>query len=265
MVRSLALLGLVVGCASAPEPAPLPPAPPPSTPIASEDVLPTPTQLFEKYAAALGGRARILQVQSYRAKGTLSLGDQGIQGALELYMAVPNKVLTVLDMPGFGEVREGFDGKLGWSTDPMSGPRLKTGDELRDLERRSELHYALAYAKFYREMHTTGRRVFGEASCYRVQLITHEGREEILYFDVETGLLVGREALTPTVVGDVRFVSHYEEYRSFGGVLLPIRVRQTEGGTTNLIMLEEIEANPAQLPSFEPPPEIKALLDEADE
>ncbi len=225
---------------------------------------PTPAELFEAYVRAMGGRARILRGNSYRAKGTLSVADQGIEGELLVYMAAPNKTLTVLQMPGFGEVREGFDGEVGWSIDPMSGPRTKSGDELRDLERRSELHYALEFQKFYREMRTSGRRVFGKQDCYRVELKTLDDRDEVLYFSVESGLLVGREAMTPTVMGDVRIVSHYEEYRKVDGLAHPVRVRQVQGASTSIISLDEVEENPAELPSFAPPAEVKALLDEGD-
>ena len=251
-------------CASSPAvPPPAEPAPKLAAPSGPES-LPTPAELFERYVQALGGRARILKGKSYRAKGTLSVVDQGIEGELDVYMAAPNKTLTVLQMPGFGEVREGFDGKVGWSIDPMSGPRLKDGDELRDLERRSELYYALEYQKFYRSSRTSGRRSFDDRDCHRVELTTEDNRQEVLYFDVQDGLLVGREAMTPTVVGDVRIVSHYEEYRKVDGLAHPVRVRQVQGASTSIITLDVVEENPAELPSFELPPEIKALLDEAD-
>lgn len=249
------------GCASAP-----PPAAPPSTPAiaqpAAADALPEPTALFEAYVQALGGRERVLRGRSYVVKGTLSAPEQGVEGEVTHYMEAPNKSLTVLQMPGFAEVREGFDGQVAWLIHPMTGPRVKTEDERQDVEHRSELHHAVRAPELYRSMKTTRRMLLGGRQVYAVELVTKHGRDETLYFDAESRLLVGREAMTPTDVGEVRAVSRYEDYRSFGGLSFPTRTEQQIGASRSVITILEVQENPPELPSFEPPPEVKALLAE---
>lgn len=263
--RLLALWGLM-GCASAPAPSTVTLPTESNKPVAqAPDVLPEAAQVFERYVAALGGRQRILRSQAYVARGTLSVPEQGIEGELVIYMAAPNKSLITYDVPGFGEVREGFDGTVGWSVDPMSGPRAKRGEELRDLAHRSDYHFALNAQKLYKSMKTTARKVFGRHDCYVVELVTNDGRAEILYFEVEGGLLVGREATAPTPAGEVRVVSQYEAYQKFDGLAQATRIRLAQGPTQSVISIREVEENPPKLPSFEPPPEIKALLAEPEE
>lgn len=255
------LLGLQASCASK-APAPVETAPPPAAVAPAADTLPEAAALFESYVAALGGRARVLRGQSFVARGTLSAPDQGVEGELVHYMQSPNKSLTVLDMPGFGEVREGFDGAVAWIIHPMTGPRVKAEEERADVAHRSVLHHALRVSELYRSMRTVRRKVFGAHEVFVVELVTKDGRDETLYFDVESRLLVGREAMTPTDVGEVRAVSRYEEYRDFGGLAFPTRIEQRLGPSESVILIREVEENPSALPSFEPPPEVRALLAE---
>ncbi len=47
--------------------------------------------------------------------------------------ARPNKLLRKVEIPSVGHVESGYDGKVGWSIDPLAGPSLLTGRELSEI------------------------------------------------------------------------------------------------------------------------------------
>ncbi len=57
-------------------------------------------------------------------KGTFELLKQGIPGTVEACAKAPNKVASVVDIPGFGPVRQGFEGSEGWASNPQTPLRM---------------------------------------------------------------------------------------------------------------------------------------------
>ncbi len=58
--------------------------------------------------------------------------SSGVTGTLEIFGAKPNKTLLKISLGGIGEILEGFDGTIGWSLSPMTGPMLLEGKELEE-------------------------------------------------------------------------------------------------------------------------------------
>jgi outer membrane lipoprotein-sorting protein len=65
-------------------------------------------------------------------------------------------------------------------------------------------------------------------------------------------------------MGDIPVELIASEYKSFGGILEPVKVTQKTGPQEFTITLESVEANPAIPASrFEMPPEVRQLADKA--
>ena len=92
-------------------------APTPATPAVTE-TLPTVDQVLDKYVEALGGKAAIEKATSRVGKGIFEIPEFGATGTLTLYAKAPNKTAVVIDVPGFGVVKQGCDGNVAWDDNP---------------------------------------------------------------------------------------------------------------------------------------------------
>src|SRR5687768_4065274 len=101
LVAGAALLGGILGSTGAGLSAQFPPParPPkmaaePSTPQDGAPAkLPSARSVLDKHLAAIGGRQAVLSHTSTRATGTISMPATGLNGAVEIYGAHPNRTL----------------------------------------------------------------------------------------------------------------------------------------------------------------------------
>jgi hypothetical protein len=99
---------------------------------ADQAPLPSARDIIDRFVKVTGGTAALTAVKTIRARGTLTIPAQQLSGSFELTAARPNKSLTRATIEGIGRVEEGFDGKIGWSIDPIGGPSLVTGKALTE-------------------------------------------------------------------------------------------------------------------------------------
>ena len=153
--------------------------------------LPAARTIIDRHIKEVGGREAILAQTSTHATGTVSLPAAGLTGSLEAFHAKPNKFLQRMTLPGIGDIEEGFDGTVGWSISPMTGPMLLDGKQLE--ERKFD-------ADFYEDLKDNGSlRVDDDAReddfegrpVYKIRLLKKSGDEDIEFYDVETGLKSG--------------------------------------------------------------------------
>src|SRR5437879_3173720 len=81
--------------------------------------LPTVEQVLDKYVQAMGGKDALDKVTTRVMKGSIELpatGDAGsiVPGTIEIYMKAPNKRMLIVNIPGNGTDRRGYNGKDGW-------------------------------------------------------------------------------------------------------------------------------------------------------
>ena len=77
-------------------------------------------------------------------------------------------MVLIMDLPGFGKVSTGFDGKTAWSIDPTAGPRLLEGDEKATFMREAAMMKDLDLASQWDSLETVGEGKFGSFDCWKV-------------------------------------------------------------------------------------------------
>ena len=92
--------------------------------------LPAARDIIDRHIKERGGRQAIMARTSTHATGSVSLPAAGLSGKLESFHAKPNKFLQRMSLPGIGDIEEGFDGTVGWSVSPLTGPTLLDGKQL---------------------------------------------------------------------------------------------------------------------------------------
>ena len=200
----------------------VPPRPAPTVPSVEPTVaLRTAEQVLNKNIQAIGGRAAIQKVTSRHIKGTLDMAGFGISAPWELQAKAPNKRVTILDIAGMGVLKEGFNGKIGWSENPTAGVTEKKGEELAYLRREAVFNRDLKFKEVYAKLTLQGVQKVDHGEAYVLLATPAEGSPERYFFDTQTGLIVRHEAEYTNDQGKVTIVSNNKDFRVVDGLKLP--------------------------------------------
>ncbi len=237
------LFALSAGAAFAqekPQPAKAPEAPAKAT--AAE---PTVDQILDKYVQAIGGRQAVEKITSRATKGTFELPAMGLKGELEIYAKAPNKSLTIQNVSGVGEILDGYDGKIGWSKNPMMGLREKSGAELAAIVRASDIQAPLKTRQLYSKLELKGKEKVGDRETYVILATPAEGAPVKMYFDAQTGLIARIDTEAETPQGKIQVETTLDDYREVDGVKIPFSTRQDTSMYSAVIKLTEVKHNVA--------------------
>jgi hypothetical protein len=210
-----------------------------------------------------GGREARESIKATVSTATLDLVGMGITGKVTIYAADPHYSLSVAEIPGMGEMIEGCDGKVAWGTSLMTGPRLKEGTELAQALRASTFHADLHWRDLYKNWAYLGDEEVDGKMCHKLVVTPREGDPETTYVDVTTGLPHKRVAKAESPMGEMDVETLLSDYKEVDGILTPHKMTQK-------VMMQEITINvtsienkkEADLSVFEPPAEIKELLED---
>jgi hypothetical protein len=209
------------------------------------DGLPTADQIIEKYVQALGGKAAIEKLNSRSSKASFEIPAMGASGTVEAYEKAPNKTVAIITIPGFGVIREAYDGKVGWAEDPTMGLREKSGGELADARLEAEFYKPIKLKQLFPTMTVKGKEKVGDKEAYVIEAKPAEGSVEKWYFDTQTGLLIRQDAERETPQGKVPSETYMDNYKEVDGVKLPHSVRIVNPMFTLEMKMEEIKHNVA--------------------
>jgi hypothetical protein len=225
------------------KPAAVKPATPatPATPAAS--ALPSLDEILDKNIKALGGKEAIEKLSSRSAKGTFDIEAMGMSGNFESIAKAPNKNAMSINIPGFGVVNNVFDGEKGWAADPMSGVRELAGAELDAAKRDGDFHSELNFKKNFPKAVVKSREKVGSAEAYLVEATPASGGPEKFYFDVQTGLLIRRDAERDSPQGKMEIEIYFDDYKAVDGVKIPHTLKQVTPAFSLSMKFSEIKHN----------------------
>ena len=237
----------------------------PAPAAAPAAALPSAQQIVDRYVAAVGGKAALQRIRSYRATGSLEMPTQGIKGDLELSAARPNKLAMKITIPGMGEMVQGYDGTVGWSVNPMQGPRLLEGKELAQMVEEADFDNLFRGASSITSRETIGRTELGGQPCYQVKTVRRSGTEAVECYSVETGLLVGTSAKRETPMGQIESTTLVSDYKDFGGIRIPTRsrIQIPAMGAEQVLSFTNVEFDKVDAAAFARPAAVEALAKQA--
>jgi len=194
-------------------------------------------EIIKRYVQAVGGKAAVEKLTTRMIKG--SVVTPSGSAPLEIYEKAPNKFLVIIDSPAGGLSRNGFNGTVAWSQNRQRGLREMSGPEVENFKREYDLHREVRITEHYPKMTVKSREKIGDIDAYVVDAVTSDGIPEVLYFDVDTGLLRRRDV---TVQGTT-IQAYFEDYREVDGVKLPFTIRRTRGEFTFTNKFDEVKHN----------------------
>jgi hypothetical protein len=222
--------------------------------------LPTGKEVIARHIEAIGGEAAWKALKSMRATGTFSLPAQGMSGTLDLMSARPALMRLRVTLEGVGKIESGYNGKVGWTIDPISGPAVLSGRELLEMADDSSFDAMLYGPEFIKEFVPVGREDFGRTPAIKVKVTLQSGTEQFEFFDAATGLLLGFEGTRATPMGNVPTTEILSNYKLFGKVKLPTMIKQRALGFETEINVAAVEFDTVPADAFDLPPVIKALI-----
>jgi len=209
---------LVLACAAAPC------SPQASKPAVTAKL--TAAQIMDRGGAALGPRSAWDKIRSTVTRATLTFKDTGARGDLLLKARRPGMFVIRQSVSGVGATEQGYDGKVGWSKDPIQGLRRLQGAELAARKRAAYFDAQFDWRKLYKKWELIGVRKVNGRDAYVVRLSPQIGRFTLEYHDTKTFRLVRTDMVTETPQGPLPMEIYPSDYRKVDGVLVPFVMRQ---------------------------------------
>jgi hypothetical protein len=208
-----------------------------------QSTVPTVNDILARYVTALGGRAAISKISSRVSKGTFEIVGVEAQGTAESYAKAPNKYLSIITLPGYGEIRRCFDGQIGWLKNPETGLAALVGQDLSSTRRSSDIYQAIELSELYPQMSLKGQQDVDGWPAYVIEAKPGDGTLRRMYFDVSSGLLIRNDEEEDTPQGRDLNESYLSDYHEIDGVKIPFTVKQVHGHTTAIVHLTDVRVN----------------------
>jgi outer membrane protein assembly factor BamB len=213
--------------------------------------LPDAGSLLARHVEAIGGADAVRRLRSAHLSGTGELHGGGPieRSDAELTWTHDGFVLRFasgMDM--------GYNPKVGWAMAPMAPPTVLEADRIAELREVGDLHGMLEPTWGYASLRTTGTRVFDDRLCYVVSAELDGGDQRTLYFEVESGLLAGRE-------GTEKPLWIFDDYRAAGDVKLAMEWSRfaPQSGSMTLARFSDVTVDEATGDRLDPPALIRMM------
>lgn len=202
--------------------------------------LPTAKEIFDKYIESAGGRTAIEKIKSRKMTGTVELTAMGLKGAFEVISKSPDKSAVIINLDGFGEITEAFDGTEAWSKNPIEGQRVKTGKELEDTRKTSGFYsFDLNLEKNYPKAVVTSLEKIGGADVYLVKA----DEDTTVYFDKQSGLMIQINRVVTSPQGKISSVTKFDDFRVVDGYKMAFKMTQSAMGADFVFNTAEVKQN----------------------
>lgn len=223
--------------------------------------LPAARELVARHVAAIGGREAVLKYNTIRSTGTFEMAAAGLKGDIVSTVSRDGRIAMRMSVPGMGEIAGGYDGTVGWSMNPMQGPRVLTGAELAQIKEDAGTASAiLRESPAITAMETVEKSTLGGVECYKVKITYASGRTGYDCYAVESGLLAGQIAVQESAMGSMELHNIMSDYKEFGGVKFATTLKQQAMGQEQVMRIASVEFDGADdATHLELPAAVKAI------
>jgi len=199
-------------------------------------------QVLDRMAQAMG-LANAAKIRTVQMTGTISYPAQGLQGRYEALYKAPNKTLIKLNIQGLGEVQQGYDGKVGWEKNPMTGLRELQGAELAQMRQSAQMGASNDLRKTLRNPKLAGQEKVGNRNAFVITAQTTAGVPIKVYIDAQRYLPLRMDMEAATPQGKLNIATFLEDYRRVDGIMYPFTTRQSTAGIEAVVKTERIRHN----------------------
>jgi hypothetical protein len=246
-------------CAAEPPPAPVTTA---TKPTMSAPALPAPTPggartaqaVFADAVKATGGVAAWDAHKNAHFKIETVFQGMGMGGTGDRYATRDDKSMSVTEMTGLGTIREGSNGKVFWSQDPVQGLRLLEGAEAEQARVEACWNPELRAAELFQKLEVATEPGPGGKPLECVIATPKLGAPIHNCYDPATHLQVLQTGIRATPQGDVPFRAVMRDWREVGGIKIAFEAESQVGPLTLVVRIKNVTFDEALDDKiFEPP------------
>lgn len=238
---------------------------------AAQDALPSAREVIDRFVEVTKLRPLLEKTKSMHQVGTFEMKSMGLSGKAESWSAKPDLRYETVEMGGFGQTLSGYDGKVGWMSTSLTGALILDGTDLMLSRLEADYSTLLKPESAYESMRTVGHATFEGKDCYELELVarlpagmdaekSRAVRTMQEYYEVATGLEIGRKGRHDGQLGKGPFEIVYADYKDFGGALLSARNLVRGQGVEIAMSYDTIEFDTATAANFALPKDVQAKL-----
>lgn len=233
---------------------------PATSTIAQAQALPAAKDLIAKWAKETNAEAWKAH-KSSRMKATFDLPAMGMSAAMEVVSVYPSITASKIDLPGMGEMRQGFDGKTAWAVNPMQGPSIMSGAALDAAKEDNDPSNYSRISPAILASETLEKTTLGGQECYKVKHTWKSGKSSFDCFAVSDGMVSWSQAKVVSPMGEVETTTSFAAYKDWGGVKRATTTTIDQMGQQIIITVQGFEWDNVDPKEIELPAEIKALTE----
>jgi hypothetical protein len=193
--------------------------------------------ILDDYARAVGGEAALAKHRSLHIKSDVEAKGMQIKGSEERWLTSKGKMLSVTSLPAIGNIRQGSNGKVRWSEDPINGLRILKGAEDEAARIDGAWSADVQMKKLYKSVRTVDPPTPAPAGkryeC--VELTAKQAKPTIACFDAETHLRAFQQGAHATPQGEVPYTAKFDDWRVVDGV----KIAHLEEMSVGVMTLEQ--------------------------
>jgi len=213
-----------------------------------------PEEILADMVKATGGEAAWNAHKTIHVKMETTLQGMGIGGSGERFQTSTDKSLTTMDMTGLGRVREGTNGKVAWSEEPVHGIRYLEGAEAEQMRIGSAWNPELRAKELFVKLESANEPGPDGTNLECVIATPKLGAPLRTCYDARTHLQVTQSGVHPGPEGDMPFRNIIKAWKDVGGVKMPSESNTQLGPVTTVDKITSVTFDePMDDKMFDPP------------
>lgn len=219
----------------------------------------TPDEVLARFAKVVDPEGKIASLQGMKSTATMEMPAMGMKAAITAVQRAPNQTSVTIDLPGLGQMRQGFDGSIAWASDPMQGPRIMSGSEAAAMSDGADFRSMTRPASLFTSSELVGTVELEGEKCIRLKHTWKSGRETTDCYSVASGLLIESLSKQSSPQGEMETVQRLSDYRSVGGVMMPYKAVVSVMGMQQIVITSAVELGALDASLVAAPAEVIAL------
>ena len=232
-------------------PAPAPPAQPAPAAVAAAR---PPQAILADAVKATGGEAAWNAHKTARYRVETVFQGMGLSGSGERFVTRAGKAFTTVEMAGLGNVREGTNGSVAWSQEPLHGLRILDGVEAEQTRIGAAWNQDMQAAELFTKLESANEPGPDGTTLECVTATPRVGAPIRSCYDARTHLQVTQSGIRVGPEGSIPFRATVSDWRDIGGVKMPFQSNTQLGPITLVDRIKSVTFDePIDDKLFDPP------------
>lgn len=199
-------------------------------------------QVLDRMAQTMGF-AQAAKFRTIQLTGTMEYQGQNLRGRFESFYKSPDKFLLRMNIERLGEVQQGYDGKVGWEKNPMTGLRQLQGAELEQIRQSARTGAGNDLRRMLRNPRLQGQQKLGDRNAFVINAQSTTGSPVKLFIDAQRYLPLRLDMEAATPQGKINTTTLFEDFRKVDGVTYAFTTRQSTGNIVAVLKVERVRHN----------------------